>query len=345
MTSTISSFTLSSILRQTVSTAQTNLSNAELELSTGRYADVGLTLGAETGQSVSLRAQESLLQTTTASNNATGATLSSSQNILANLQSTAQSFLQSLIQSNDGNSSAPTLQETASTDLQTLVNQLNTNVNGQFIFGGINTGVPPINSLASGTTAVTNAFSGFLTANGVTAQTISPAQLQDFIDNQFTPLFQGSGPTSNWGTIWSNASDTAIVNQISPSETVTTSVSANQTAFRQLAQAYSLVANLNTTSLSDDTFQTVLTSAENLIQGAISGLTTLQSGLGNAQAAITSANNFMSTQTATLSSQIGGLENVDTFAVSTQASDLQTQIETAFSLTSQLQQLSLTKFL
>jgi flagellar hook-associated protein 3 FlgL len=345
MTAFISSFTLSSILRQTVATAQTNLANSELELSTGRFADVGLALGAETGQSVSLRAQESLLETITASNNTAGATLNSSQNILSNLQSTAQSFLQSLIQSNDGNSSAPTLQETASTDLQTLLNQLNTNVNGQFIFGGINTGVPPMNSLTSVNTAVTNTFSNFLTANGVTAQTISPAQMQNFIDNNFTPLFQGSGPASNWGSIWSNASDTALVNQISPSETVTTSVSANQTAIRQLAQAYSMVANLGTTSLGDDTFQTALTSAENLMQGAISGLTTLQSGLGNAQAAIKSANNYMSTQMATLSSQIGGLENVDTFSVSTQASDLQTQIETAFSLTSQLQQLSLTKYL
>lgn len=47
----------------------------------------------------------------------------------------------------------------------------------------------------------------------------------------------------------------------------------------------------------------------------------------------------------TLSTQIGNFENVDSFTVSTQATQLQTQIETAFQLTSQLSQLTLVKFL
>jgi hypothetical protein len=46
-----------------------------------------------------------------------------------------------------------------------------------------------------------------------------------------------------------------------------------------------------------------------------------------------------------LSTQISNLENVNTYEVSTQITDLQSQIETSYSLTSQLQQLSLVKYL
>ena len=106
-----------------------------------------------------------------------------------------------------------------------------------------------------------------------------------------------------------------------------------------------MVADLGTTSLSSTAYQTVVNSAETLMQSAISGLTNIQAGLGTAQSAITTSNNYMSTQLNTLSTQIGNLENVDTYAVSTQATDLETQIETAYQLTSQLQQLSLVKYL
>jgi flagellar hook-associated protein 3 FlgL len=343
MTSFPSTFAISSILSQTVATGQTALGNDEIELSTGRFADVGLQLGAETGQSVSMRAQESLLQTITSSNNTVSTTLSSSQNILSNLQSTAQNFLQTLIEGgSSGNSTAGELQSTAGSNLQTLVNQLNTNVNGQFIFGGTNSGTAP---LTNGSNAVTTAFSNFLGTVGATASTVTPAQMQTFLTGTGPGDLPAQFTGTDWTANWSSASDTPIATQISPSQTVVTSASANQSAFQQLAQAYSTVADLSTSDLSAQAFQTVVSSAETTIQSAISGLTAIQTNLGTAQSSITNANNFMSTQMSTLSTQIGNLENVDNFSVSTQATDLQTQIETAFELTSQLSQLSLTKFL
>ncbi|MGO9007079.1 MAG: flagellar hook-associated family protein [Beijerinckiaceae bacterium] len=338
MSSFISTFSLASILNQTVATAQSTLSNDEQEISTGVYADVGLTLGATTGQDIMLRSQQSLLQTIGASNDTASTNLNSSQTILSNLQSTAQDFLQSLLESGTTNSTAQTVQSAAQANLQSLIGQLNTNVDGEYIFSGINSSVAPI---TDGTSSVTSAYSSYLTSIPATSSTISASQMQNFLDNQLPSLFQGS----NWTNNWSSASDTPIASQISPSQTVTTSVSANQSAFQQLTQAYSMVADLGTTSLSSTAYQTVVNSAETLMQSAISGLTNIQAGLGTAQSAITTSNNYMSTQLNTLSTQIGNLENVDTYAVSTQATDLETQIETAYQLTSQLQQLSLVKYL
>jgi len=346
MSSTISSFSLSSILRQTVQTAQSNLATDEQEMSTGVYANIGLTLGAQTSQDVALRAQQSLLQTISASNATVSTTLSSTQNILSNLQSTGQTFLQSLVQGTNNDSTANVLQSTAMDNLQSLLSQLNTNVNGEFLFGGINSSVAPMTSYVTGAAnqqSVANAFQstfGF-SQSSPSVSTITASQMQSFLTTQFPTLFQGADWTSNW----SAASDVTNVSQISPSQTVTTSVSANQTAFQQLAQAYTMVADLGTSNLNTDAYNTVVTQAESLMQSALAGLTNIQGGLGTAQAAITSADTYMSTQLNTLSTQIGALENVDTYAVSSQETELQTQIETAYELTSQLQQLSLTKYL
>jgi flagellar hook-associated protein 3 FlgL len=338
MTSITSTFALASILNQSVSTAQSQLAIDEQEVSTGVDANIGLTLGAQTGQDVQLRAQQSLLQTIETSNNTVSTTMSSTQNILSNVQSTAQTFLQSLIQDGTSDSTGQEMQQAAQSNLQSLIGQLNSNVEGQFVFGGINSGVQPI---TDGTSSVTSSFNTFLASLSppATASTLTSAQMQTFLTTDLAPQFTATG----WSSNWSAASDTPIASQISPSQTVVTSVSANQSAFQQLTEAYSMVADLG--NLSAAASQTVVSSATSLVQNAIAGLTNIQAGLGTAQSAITTANNFMSTQMNTLSTQIGNLENVNTFQVQTQLTDLQTQIETAFELTSQLSQLSLVHFL
>jgi flagellar hook-associated protein 3 FlgL len=46
-----------------------------------------------------------------------------------------------------------------------------------------------------------------------------------------------------------------------------------------------------------------------------------------------------------LGTQIGNLDNVNPYEVATRVNSLQTQIQTAYALTAQLQQLSLVKYL
>jgi hypothetical protein len=63
---------------------------SEAEVSTGNYADTGQTLGAQTGENVSLQAQNSLLQTITDTNQTVATRLSTTEPILGNLQTNAQ---------------------------------------------------------------------------------------------------------------------------------------------------------------------------------------------------------------------------------------------------------------
>ncbi|MGB8279250.1 MAG: flagellar hook-associated family protein [Methylovirgula sp.] len=340
MSSYVSTYSLSTPLLQSILTAQSNLVTAEQEVSTGTYADVGLQLGETTGQDISLRAEESLMQTISDTNNAASTRLSSTQTVLGTLQTTAQDFLNSLV-STTGTTSASSLQNAAQNGLQSLITQLNTSVSGQYIFGGINTGTAP---MTDGTSAVDNAFSSYLTSQGLSSSTVSSltgTQMQNFLDTQFPALFQGA----NWTSDWSSASDTAITSQISESQSASTSVSANNSAFQDLAQAYSMVASLDTQNLSSGALSAVTAAATSLVREGITGLTNIQADLGNVQNDITTANGQMSVQMNTLTTQINNLENVDPYQASTQVTDLQTQIETAYSLTSQLSKLSLVNYI
>lgn len=346
MSSYISSYSISSALRQSVLNAQKNLATAEQEVSTGTYANVGLQLGESTNQDLSLRSEESMLETITATNGMVSTRLSSTQTILGNLQTNAQDFLNSLI-SSTGTSSANSLQATAQVDLQSLVSNLNTSVSGQYIFGGINSGTQPITDYyASGSpnqAAVDSAFSstfGF-SQSSASVSSITGTQMQSFLNTQFPALFQGS----NWTSDWSSASDTAMSSQISDTQTADTSVSANQSAFQDLAQAYAMVANLGTQNLSADALNAVTTTATALVQKAVTGLTNMQTSVGLVQSNVSNATDQMSVQMSILTTQINNLEDVDPYEASTQVTNLQTQIETAYSLTAQLQKLSLVNYL
>jgi flagellar hook-associated protein 3 FlgL len=347
MTSFISTQSISSLMRQSVLRMQSDLAASETELTTGNYADIGLQLGAKTGDTVSLQAEASFLQTVTDTNQTVGTRLSTTQANLSGLQTAAQTLLDSLIQNDGSVSNASTIQALGKSNLEGLISALNSTVSGDYIFAGTNTSKQPLTdyyaAAAPNKAAVDTAFAAAFgmpqTSPGVSA--ISGANMQSFLDNQFASLFQGA----SWAANWSSASSQTLTNRISGSQTASTSVSANNTAFQQLAQAYSMVADLGTQTLNSSAYQSVTSTARGLLTSAISNLTDLQASAGLVQSDVSSATNQMSVQMNILSTQIGNLESVNPYEIATRVTDLKTQIETSYSLTSQLQQLSLVKYL
>ena len=347
MTSFISTQAISSSMRQSILQMQSELAASETEVATGNYADIGLSLGATSGEDVSLQAQTSLLQTLMTTNQTIATQLGTTTTTLSSLQSSAQNLLNSLLEGDGSNSNASTIQASGEDDLQGLISSLNSSLNGNYIFGGTNTGTEPVTNYyaagAANKAAVDNAFQAAfgMSQTSSSVSTISGTNMQNFLDTQFAPLFQGT----NWSTNWSSASSQTLTNQISENQTASTSVSANNPAFQQLAQAYTMVADLGTQNLSSSAYQAVSSTAQSLLTSAISNLTDLQANVGMVQSDVTNANSQMSLQTNILSTQIGNLESVNTYEVSTRITDLQSQIEDSYALTSQLAQLSLVKFL
>ena len=106
-----------------------------------------------------------------------------------------------------------------------------------------------------------------------------------------------------------------------------------------------MLSELGGASLSTATQQQLITSATSLINQGIASMTTTEANLGAAQTSVTNASDTMSSQLTILQTQIGNLDNVNANSVATQLNTLQTQLETAYQLTAQLQKLSLAQYL
>jgi flagellar hook-associated protein 3 FlgL len=348
-TSMVSTYSLGTAMLSSMARAQNELTELTAESSSGQYADLGLQLGDQSGNELSLRNQTNLLQTLTTANNLTATNLKAAQAALDSIRTTAESTVSTLTSTTAGTSSAATtLQTTGTNALQELISDTSTTSNGQYVFGGENSGVAPIADYFSSTTspaksAIDAAFQstfGFAPTSA-SASTISASDMQNFISGTFANLFSGS----NWTSDWSSASSTDVTTQIAPGESATTSTDANQPGFQQLAEGYAMLTEFGGSSLSTAAQQTVISSASSLINQGITSLTTTEATLGTAQTSITNATASMSNQLTILQTQIGNLDNVDASAVAVQLNSLSTQLETAYQLTAQLQKLSLAQYL
>ncbi|MBE7190014.1 flagellar hook-associated family protein [Jatrophihabitans endophyticus] len=340
----ISSSSMTSPLRSSILNAQSALTQAQTEVSTGTYADIGLQLGGGTGHLLSLRSNVDALNTYTQTNAVASTRLSATDTALTAMLSTAQTLSATLTSAQSSGSSLTGLAQAGQGALEGLIGGLNTSAGGQFVFAGTATQTTPIadyTATSSAKSAVETAFQAYLTANGVTASTISGSQMQSFLSNQFASLFSSGG----WQSSWSSASSQTMTTSITPSQTASTSVSANQGAFQTMAQAYTMLTEFTGDGMSADAKAAVVATAGKLVSTGIAGLTEVQAGVGVTQTAISQANTQIGAQTTLLSSSATNLDSVDTYALSSQVTQLQTQLEASYSLTSRLQQLSLVNYL
>ncbi len=346
----VSSLSLSSPIRQSVLQAQSALTQAQTEISSGAPADLGLTLGSRTGTVLSLRSQIDQLNGYTSSNASAATRLSATASTLSTLLSTAQTTAASLLTASSSGGDIDSVSTSAQGALSALASGLNTSVAGESLFGGINTGQTPVADYFSTPTsatkaAVDSAYADFIANNGGDPSTITAAQFQTFLSDKIAPLFSSAGWTGSQGL--SVASSTTAQTAISPTQTISTSVSANESAFRQVAEAYTVLGAFtgSGSTLSAAAKAAAAGAATTLLSSGTAGLTGLQAKVGVAQQSVDAANTQVAAQTTTLQSSVGDLDSVDVYALSSQVTTLQNQLEASYELTSRLQSLSLTSYL
>lgn len=342
----ISTLMLSSSLRYSITNNQAALSKASTEATTGRFADVGLELGATTGGDVTLRADWNFAGQLIDTNGLVAGRLDVTQNRMTELGSTASDFLKDLIAARSTDGGGRIVLPPASANLQDLIGALNVSYNGSYLFSGINTQNQPITAYTAGSASKNQVDADFLSTFGFSqsspsVSSITPTQMQTFLNTTFDAEFASPA----WNTNWSSATDQVMQSRISTTEIVDTSVSANQTGFRKLAEAYTMMSDLGNINLDQTTFQTVVDKAIGLVGSAITDLATLGGNVGVVQQRLTTATDKLNAQKDILNTQIVGMEKVDPTEASVRVNALQTQIQTALALTSRLQKISLINYL
>lgn len=347
MTPFVSSRTISTSIQRALLDLRTELVARTKELSTGRRADPDLALGWKAGFLASLRSESSALQSLSDSNQIIGLRLGTTDTEIEAMQHTAQDMLQALLASDGSRANVTAVRDTGSSALGSLISNLNTSLHGDFLFAGTNTGTKPIaDNVEVGSPARLAVEEAFVAAFGfppssVNVGGISGADMQAFLDNQFAGLFD----EGSWTLRWSSASDHTLSGRISPTETAQTSISGNDTAFRTLAQAYTMLADLGLEHMGADTSNVVTRTAQRLLRSALDGLTGLRATIGMVRSDITDATSRMSVQKGLIATQIDNLERVDGYEVTTRINELQTTIEASYRLTAQLGELSLARYI
>lgn len=343
----ISSLNLWNAPRTGAARLQTDLATATKEIATGRFADVGASLGGGVVESFGLRRQSAVLAALTQSNTAASFRLEATQSALKEIQSAAEATLNELT-ALPADQRAKTVAETARGRLVALAGALNTSAGGQFVFGGTDSGTAPLTPYegsppSAAKAAVDDAFTDFFgfAPGSAAAAAITPTELKGFLDGPLAGLFT----EVNWSRTWSSASSRTIESQISLTETATTSTSANAEPFRKLGMAYVIASGLGLSGLSPEAQEVATVKVMDLLGQVSGGLTTLRADLGRTQSQITDANARMAKQTTLLTGQIRDLESVDPAEAKARVDAITTQMQMSYGLTAQLRSLSLINFI
>ncbi|TXI07609.1 MAG: flagellar hook-associated family protein [Rhizobium sp.] len=345
----ISSAAIQNAMRQTIRQAQNEMTSASTEATTGVYADIGVALGSSTSLNVNLTREVSRIDSILSSNSIANQRMTSSQTALGDMGTQAQKLMDQLValRGNTDGSSIALTQSTATATLSSVIASANTMVNGEYLFAGTNTDVQPMTDNSAATnTAIQQALSDYMSAQ--TPPISSPsdltgAQMKDFITTKVEPMFTTD---SGWAS-WSSASDQNMTSRISNSEVVETSTNSNASGMRYLALATSVTNALmgTTPALSSDALNAVTDQAISYARQAVDGLNSQASQLGLSQSRLTDANTTLNAQKTILNTSIGDLTGVDPYEASTKVNSLETQLETAYTIVSKIQQLSLVNYL
>jgi flagellar hook-associated protein 3 FlgL len=345
-TSSVSSLSISQAMRYSTMRTQGDLAKALKEQDTGKVFDSGLALGARTAQTVTFARDIERLNGIVDSNGLVSARLTATQEALGHIQDAAQEFLGVLTASVSGDAAASVTRDSGRAALDALTSILNTPINGEYIFAGINTDVKPLDGFAAGSPAKTAFDAAFQTHFGFTqndpaAANITTAQMDAFMTTALEPQFLGSG----WQANWSNATDQKIVSRIALNETTETSVSGNDDGMRKLAMAAAAIGDLFDSNLSPAAKKALVDRAVGLVGEAISSIAELQSQTGVVEQRVEAASERMQMQADLFERSMIEAEGVDPYEAANRVKDLLSHIETSYALTARIQQLSLLRFL
>lgn len=338
----ISTLNMSSLLRSTVMSAQSRLSIAQIEVSTGRHSDMGLTLGTSVRTTIGLRGELDELQQMIDGGKLAGIRAELTQSAMDSISKIASSFMSTLTGARTATNGQALARQAATAAMQSLRELLNTSYEGQYIFGGLNSQSPPIPDNAGGATVDDAFLASFgMTQSDATVSGISGGDMKAFLDGPFNDLFSPAG----WSQNWTTASETGVLTRAGSFRTVDISVSARNSGFAGIAQALTMAMSLGEDKLGDAAFEAIADKSLSLLGNAVIDIGAEQSRAGLAQSELKKAIDHMTIKSAALAKAVQSLESVDPFEAATRVTDLMNQLEISYTITGRLSGLSLAKYI
>lgn len=347
-TSFISNLSVQSAMRSTINQVQNELIDAQREVVSGRYSNLGEELGATTTRSLNLHRDLAMMNNLISTNSIVTQRLSSTQMAMETISNAGQTALNTFVAlaGSTDNTQLSTAVQTLTDVIDQFTDAVNTSVNGEYVLAGINTDSKPMldymTDEGGAKTAFDTAFSGYFGMAQTDPATIgiTPSDMQNFLTTVVEPMFSGT----DWTTNWSTASDTPVTSRISKTEVVQTSATANADGFRNLAMASVIGIELLSANLTSDTRAIVSNQAIKFMGLAINGVDGQRSELGLSENRVTIANSTLQAQINIITLNLDDLEGVDVYEASTRITALTNQMEISYNLTARISELSLVNY-
>lgn len=334
--------------RRSAELLRIRLAEAQQELSQGRLADTGRSLGFRLEASIALRLERGERTTTMDGIGLAQARIEVLQTQLGSFRSAAESMLNTLGPARGISLNPDLIRTQAALAMTSLVDGLGTTFDGARVFGGEQTELAPLADYfadppSPARTAVLDAFQarfGFPVEDPLAAN-IPPADMDAFIAQDFMPLFA----TPQWENLWSSATSQPVVTRISGEQAIATSVTANAQPFRDLAAAYTMLADIGAANLETGAFQVLVDRSLTLVARAATGLAYSAASLGTSEQALSRSVERQTAELEIIDRRVNAVESIDPFDAATRARALMDQLEVSYALTARIQNLSLVRYL
>lgn len=231
--------------------------------------------------------------------------------------------------------------------LASIADLLNTDFQGQKVFGGTDSAARPISNIGDVSVRMKAILDAAVAANGGAA--LDASTVQDVLDD-IDAIFGGPGSDfyTNYYTSGSSTGDgTPNLVRIGEGQTLAYDVRGDNAAFKDAMHALALTSLLggDNSKLTEEAKTALASRAGELMRGAQSTLTTLAGTLGTKEARLEQVASIQERTVSAATSQINNLEGADYYTLSDRVSLLQVQLQATYSITAQLQKLSLVNYL
>ena len=338
-------FAIYNALRDSTARMQTDLMRLQTEVVTGKLADAGLVLGGRSEQLVSFKSGVAEIDRIKDTNSVVLSRLEMTQLSLANLGTAADDLVQTLGLSIGDEGQRGVVSDGADTALSQIEAALNVQLDGAYVFGGINAGEAPFAAHAGGAgqaafDAAFSAFFGFAKTDPAAAS-IGAADMTAFLETVVEPDFMGAG----WTAGYSSATDDVVSARIAAGVVTEASVSANEGAVRRIAMAAIVTREMHSGAFGGEGLEAAAAFALASARQAGAELAELSGRTGLIEARVARQNEALTTQRDVLTGLANDLEAVDRYDASTRLTTLLTQVEASYATTARIQQMSLLRYL
>ncbi len=319
------------------------------QAASGYVADSYAGLGAAAQTPISLRPQINALQAQQSAIDGVTGRLSVTQTALTQINALATSINSQLATLNNVTpSQIDNAALAARSALQQVASLLNTTDGSTYVFGGTDSANPPVPDAAGITsspfyTLIGAAVTG-LAANGAAATTAATLAVASSDAPGTTPF---SGPPGRAPTLDLGAGAPVQVGLLANANTLAVSGGTATTGsfIRDILRSLATVANLSSSQANAPGFVALVQNTGAALSGAIGAMGVEAGALGNIQSSLAAQKTQASDTSTALIAQVSSAEDVDMPKTLSDLSQVQTQLSASYKLISEMDDLSLVKFL